>query len=104
MSENVFQFSKHNPRVVTNMHKKQELIFVSTAAIFLYSMSWYSRRRFRVDKDIMKFTFFGLGSALSAYSWSEFLLSSSDIEAARRNNESESRFSAIQSSSEPKKE
>eukprot|EP00344_Euplotes_crassus_P012125 CAMPEP_0197000688 /NCGR_PEP_ID=MMETSP1380-20130617/5564_1 /TAXON_ID=5936 /ORGANISM="Euplotes crassus, Strain CT5" /LENGTH=75 /DNA_ID=CAMNT_0042418067 /DNA_START=66 /DNA_END=293 /DNA_ORIENTATION=+ len=71
------------------MHKDTPKIMVGTAAIFLLSLSLYNRRRFRVDQDVLKFTFFGIASSFSAYSWANFIFSSADVEAAVMNNERE---------------
>ena len=89
MDETPYKFSEKNPRLVTNMVKNYEKIYLATGAIFAFSMVWYNKKFFRCDKDIMNFTLFGIGSTLASYSWANFIFSSSEIEAALKNNEKE---------------
>ncbi len=89
MDESPFEYCSNNRRIVTNMEKDSNKVLLGAAAMFLYSLSWYNRRRFRVDQDVLKYTFFGIGSSFASYSWSNFIFSSADIEAATINNERE---------------
>ena len=84
-----FTYDVQNPRWVTNVEAPSK-VYAATGLLFLYGMSLYHRRYFRVDNNLINFMAFTAVSAPSAYVYSNFFLNSAENEAATINNNRES--------------
>ena len=89
MEKDPFTYHPKNPRVITNVEISDNVSYL-TGAMFLYSLKWYSSKRFRVDQNAIKFGLFAIGSLFSSYAISDTILNNPDMQAAQLNNDHES--------------
>ncbi len=85
MEKSPFTFDKQNPRWVTNAETPSKVYFAA-GALFLYSMSLYNRRYFRVNNNLVNMMAFTALSAPSSYVYANFFFNSAGNEAACINN------------------
>ena len=84
-----FTFDAQNPRMVANVQPLNK-VYAAAGILFLYSMSAYNRKYFRVDNNLVNFMFFTAVSAPASYSYANFFLNDAENEAATINNNRES--------------
>ena len=78
-----------NRRIVTNIQPNWSKVYAGAGAIYLLSLQWYSRKFFRVNGNGVYLMAFAAFSLPAAYSYSKFLLSTPEEEAAYLNNQKE---------------
>ena len=88
MEKNPYTFDAKNPRWVLNCERPST---VMTAATLLWvgSMYVYSRKYYRIDKNLVNMLAFGAASVPASYAYGSFFFSSAQIEAGIINNENE---------------
>ena len=90
MEKNPFKFSAESPRVVNEASRPNTVVY-GAAAIFLFSLHLYNRRFFRKDGNALNFLGFAAASVPASWAYSNFIFSSTEIEAAIINNEREAK-------------
>ena len=88
MDEKPYKFDASNPRVVTNVERSNNVLYLS-GAIFAASLYLYSRRTFRIDQNALNFLLFSGASGFASYQWASAFLSSPINEAGLLNNAKE---------------
>ena len=84
-----FTYDVANPRWVTNVEAPNK-VYAVAGLMFVYGMSCYQRRYFRVDGNLINFAAFTAFSAPASYAYANFFLNSAENEAAAINNARES--------------
>ena len=84
-----FTFDVANPRWVTNVEAPNK-VFAAAGLLFVYGVSAYHRRYFRVDNNLINFMTFTAVSAPASYAYANFFFNSAENEAANINNTRES--------------
>ena len=88
MEKNPYTFDETNPRLVTGVEQPQT-VYLMAGGIFAGALYAYNRKFFRRDKNLANFALFaGLGAPAS-YVYSNFALSSGEMEAGQLNNDKE---------------
>ena len=88
MDEKPYKFDASNPRVVTNVERSNNVLYLS-GAIFAAYLYLYSRRTFRIDQKALNFLLFSGASGFASYQWASAFLSSPINEAGLLNNAKE---------------
>ena len=91
MDASPYKFDSKNSRLVVNK-EQPTLVFAATGALFLFSLSWYNRRFFRIDQNAMNMAAFTVASMPASYSISNFFLNDAETEAALMNNAKETQL------------
>ena len=84
-----YTFDVANPRWVTNVENTNK-VYAVAGLMFVYGMSCYQRRYFRVDGNLINFMAFTGLAAPTSYAYANFFLNSAENEAAVINNQRES--------------
>ena len=84
-----FTYDVQNPRWVTNVEAPSK-VYAAAGLLFVYGVSCYHRRYFRVDNNLINFMAFTAVSAPPSYAYANFALNSAENEAATLNNQRES--------------
>ena len=84
-----FTYDVANPRWVTNVEAPSKAYAVA-GLLFVYGMSAYHRRYFRVDNNLINFLAFTAVSGPASFGYANFFLNSPENEAATMNNARES--------------
>lgn len=90
MEKNPFTFSETNKRMVVN-NERSSTVYYAAGAIFLASLSFYNRRFFRIDGNVLNMVAFAVASVPASYSYANFALGSVETEAGLINNLQESK-------------
>lgn len=90
MEKNPYTFNANNKRVVVN-NERPSLVYYGAAVVFAASLSFYNKRFFRKDGNMLNLFAFAAASLPASYSYASFVLSSPEIEAGLINNERESK-------------
>ena len=83
-----YTFDSKNPRLVTNVAPKTQ-VMVASGLIFLVSLRMYTRHYFRIDQNVMNLVGFAALSAPASYSYGNFFFNDPINEAGILNNEAE---------------
>ena len=87
--KNPYTFDAQNPRWVVDV-KPMNKVYAAAGILFLYSLSAYNRKYFRVDNNLVNFMFFTACSAPASYAYANFWYNNAQNEAAAINNHRES--------------
>ena len=85
MQANPFEFDKSNPRLVTNK-QTSSMVYGAAGLLFLFSVSMYNKRFFRIDQNAANMLAFTIASAPASFVYANFLFNDSETEAAVMNN------------------
>ena len=88
MEKSPYNFDPKNPRWVTNA-ETPGTVYMAAGALFVYSLSAYHRRFFRVDSNLVNLLAFTAVSAPTSYVYANFFLNSAENEAGVLNNKRE---------------
>ena len=80
-----FTYDTANPRWVTNVEAPNK-VYAAAGLLFVYGVSCYHRRYFRVDNNLINFMAFTAVAAPSSFAYANFFLNSPENEAAAINN------------------
>ena len=89
MEKSPYTFDVKNPRWVNNVETPNKVYFAA-GALFVYSLSLYQRKYFRVDNNLVNLLAFTGVSAPCSYVYANFFFNSAENEAAAINNRRES--------------
>jgi hypothetical protein len=90
MEKNPFTFSETNKRMVIN-NERSSAVYYGAAVIFAASLSFYHKRFFRIDGNVLNMAAFAVASVPASLSLANFALGSVEIEAGLINNLQESK-------------
>ena len=80
-----YKFDSKNPRLVSDA-QRPGMVYAAAGALFLYSVSWYNKRFFRIDQNAMNMVAFTIASIPASYSYANYFFNSAETEAACINN------------------
>ena len=86
--ENPYKYDAKNPRLVSNVAPKTQ-VMVASGAIFLLSLRMYTRHYFRIDQNVMNLIGFTALSAPASYCYGNFFFNDAVNEAGILNNAAE---------------
>ena len=75
MEKNPYTFDSKNSRFVVNCERPSTVV-TATGLLFTGSVYFYSRRFFRVDKNLVNLLAFSAASVPASYSYANFFFSS----------------------------
>ena len=89
MEKNPYTFDTKNHRLVTGVEAPTTKIYLASGVIFLGALHLYNRKFFRIDGSLGNLALFAGLAAPASYTYSNFLLSDSVLEAGQLNNRRE---------------
>ena len=89
MEANPYTFDEKNSRVVTNANRSDKLL-PAFAMIYLGSMWWYNKQRFRIDQNALNLAGFTIGAVPASWVFAQQAVGCMNVEAGRLNNQRES--------------